>query len=140
MSENQPKGVEIHAARKAQVIEMNAATEARSLIEGIAGPQALGSKIKAALGQIARDTGLTPRRVRGLWNGEARAILSDEMEALRRVANRKASTNEFDAFAARLAAVEARLTAIDPEFHGPDTDALRHLHDRVRGLANGAGQ
>lgn len=64
---------------------MNAAIEVRDLIARIAGPQPLGHSIKAALRDVARKTGLKDRRVRALWNNEARAILANEMDMLRHI-------------------------------------------------------
>lgn len=137
MTEKSNANAAFSSASKSQVLEMGAAVEARSLIEEIAGPQALGGKIKSALDRVARRTGLSNRRVRGLWAGEAKAIRSEEMDALRRVA-KKVHTNELNDFAARLAAVEARLATLDADFHGPSLDALRDLHGRIRDLADGA--
>lgn len=63
---------------------MSSAIEARSLIEEIVGPVTIGTRLKTVLPKVASATGLTPRRIRGLWSGEAKAILHDEMNALRR--------------------------------------------------------
>lgn len=63
---------------------MSSAVEARSLIEQIVGPVTIGTKLKTVLPYVAEIAGLTPRRVRGLWSGDAKAILSKEMDALRR--------------------------------------------------------
>lgn len=71
------------APRKAGDV-MSSAVEARSLIEDIVGPVTIGTRLKTVLPKVASATGLTPRRIRGLWSGEAKAILHDEMNALRR--------------------------------------------------------
>lgn len=63
---------------------MSSAIEAHRLIEEIVGPVTIGTKLKTVLPKVAAATGLTPRRIRGLWSGEAKAILSEEMDALRR--------------------------------------------------------
>ena len=65
---------------------VSAAAEARSLLEAIAGPQPAGGKVKTALARVARITGLGQRRVRALWNSEARRIGADEIETLRAAA------------------------------------------------------
>lgn len=70
------------AARRAGDV-MSSAVEARSLIEEIIGPVTIGTKLKTVLPFVAHATGLTPRRVRGLWSGEAKAILHEEINALR---------------------------------------------------------
>ncbi len=62
---------------------MSAIYEARSLIIDIAGPVPLGAKVKTILARVADASGLSERRIRGIWNEEARAVLADELEALR---------------------------------------------------------
>ena len=74
---------------------MTAAVEARTLISRIAGLQPLGHSIKAALRDVARKTGIGDRRVRALWNREARSILSDEMDRLREVSALEEARNEL---------------------------------------------
>lgn len=60
--------------------------EARELIGVIAGPLAMGEKVKTTLGRVAVATGLRERRIRAIWHREARAITAAEMDCLRRVA------------------------------------------------------
>jgi len=131
VSDIHSKNAGISPAPTAEVFRMSAAVEARGLIEEIAGPAALGSKVKSALSDVAKATGLSHRRVRGIWNKEARRIDAEELDALRRAAHGRANTHDF---AARLEAVEARLAAIDPDFFVEDRAALRRAADRVRGL------
>ncbi|GAB6842135.1 hypothetical protein HNR00_004017 [Methylorubrum rhodinum] len=45
---------------------LTARTEARELVLQIAGPLRLGENVKGALARVARTTGLTDRRVRGI--------------------------------------------------------------------------
>ena len=63
---------------------MSSAAEARHLIEDIIGPVPIGTKLKAVLPFVADMTGLTERRIRGLWNMEAKALRAEELIALRR--------------------------------------------------------
>jgi hypothetical protein len=132
MSDQSPKNAGICPAPTAEVFKMSAAVEARDLIASIAGPAAIGSKVKEAFWRVAMQTGLSQRRVRGIWNNEARAIRAEELDALRRAAHGR--TSNANDFAARLEAVEARLAAIDPDFFEQDRVALRRAADRVRGL------
>lgn len=136
MSDPSSTSVESNSAKSAEVISMTAAVEARQLITAIAGPSTIGGGVKEALTRVARKTGLGHRRVRGIWNGEARAIRAEELDALRRAAKPKAETNALQDFASRLAAVEARLTSIDPEFHSGQIAELRDLHDRIGRLVS----
>jgi len=118
---------------------MNAAAEARDLIAEIAGPLQIGSKVKTAIGIVARRTGLTERRVRGLWNRE-RAVRADELEALRRAARAKQKAEfdvEMDELRQRLAMLEARLAVVDAAFHGPTREALRGQMGVHRRMADG---
>lgn len=104
---------------------MTAAAEARDLIVRIAGPQPLGSSVKGVLRLVARRTGLGDRRVRALWNKEARAILASEMDRLRQVALEEANAalREIDrATAAAEAALAFRQTDADrpmASYQGP---------------------
>lgn len=100
---------------------MSSACEAHQLIAQIAGAQALGSPIKTALGIVARRTGLTERRVRGIWHREARAIRAEELDALRRAAEAQKKA-DFDADISELRARLARLEAAAPV---APADALR---------------
>lgn len=92
---------------------MSSACEAHHLIGQIAGAQALGSPIKTALSIVARRTGLSERRVRGIWHKEARAIRAEELDALRRAAEAQKKA-EFDADISELRARLARLEAAAP--------------------------
>jgi hypothetical protein len=137
MSDQSPKNAGICPAPTAEVFKMSAAVEARDLIASIAGPAAIGSKVKEAFWRVAMQTGLSQRRVRGIWNREAKAIRAEELDALRRAAPGRVRVNDIEHFAARIEALESRLAAIDPEFHRSTIDAARHLNRRVRRLAHG---
>ncbi|BCM86864.1 hypothetical protein [Methylobacterium indicum] len=87
---------------------MTAQAEARQLVELIAGPVRLGENVKAALARVARLTGLGDRRVRGIWNGEARRIEAEEMDRLRRAALDASTLEDVDrAYRAHLARLRA---------------------------------
>ncbi len=87
---------------------MTAQAEARQLVELIAGPVRLGENVKAALARVARLTGLGDRRVRGIWNGEARRIEAEEMDRLRRTALDASTLEDVDrAYRAHLARLRA---------------------------------
>lgn len=92
---------------------ITATTEARTLIELIAGPLRLGENVKAALGRVAVATGLGDRRVRGIWNNEARSIRAEEMDRLRQVALDARTREELDhAYRAHLARLRAAQEAL----------------------------
>ncbi|MFG1454553.1 hypothetical protein V5F44_20220 [Xanthobacter sp. V2C-8] len=74
------------------------------------------TKLKSVLPFVAAMTGLTPRRIRGLWNQEARAVLADELDALRRAKEeaihaRNVATRNL--LARRGATAAAELEALD---------------------------
>jgi hypothetical protein len=130
MSEMRPTNVE--------KLPMNAACEARVLIREIAGQAPIGTPIKSALARVARVTGLGERRIRGLWNQEARAILDDEMQALRRAA-RKATheheqASELRSAASQFESLANRLEAIDPDLYREEVAAYRALAFGARTL------
>ncbi|KQP82881.1 hypothetical protein ASF57_12155 [Methylobacterium sp. Leaf117] len=109
-----------------------AQAEARHLVELIAGPMRLGENVKAALTRVSRATGLGDRRVRGIWNGEARRIEAQEMDRLRQVALDARTREEVDvAYQAHL----TRLRAYEQALRLPSEDQVGRLdHARV-GLA-----
>lgn len=72
----------------------------------------------------------TERRLRSWWNKECRKVefwqmvelaTAAEMAKLKREESRRESTE----LRARLAALDARLATIDPEFHRPTLEAMR---------------
>ncbi|WP_157182206.1 hypothetical protein [Methylobacterium sp. WSM2598] len=92
---------------------MSAQAEARQLVELIAGPVRLGENVKAALARVAQLTGLGDRRVRGIWNGEARRIEAAEMDRLRQVAiDARIQEDAARAYRAHLARLEACRQAV----------------------------
>lgn len=111
---------------------MSAQAEARHLVELIAGPMRLGENVKAALTRVSRATGLGDRRVRGIWNGEARRIEAQEMDRLRQVALDARTREDVDvAYQAHL----ARLRAYEQALRLPGENEVGRLdHARV-GLA-----
>lgn len=84
MAERYPAPVGEKSTARKVGDQMSSAVEARDLIEEIVGPVKLGTRLKTVLPWVAELTGLTPRRIRGIWNMEAKAVLGDELNALRR--------------------------------------------------------
>lgn len=68
----------------------------------------------------------TERRVRSIWNAEARRIDNYEMADLERAAAEEAK-NEFHQSINRAARMAAFLAAQDPDFHGAEVDRLREF-------------
>ena len=89
-----------------------------------------GEYLAVFFARVARRLGISERRVRAFWNGEARQVLAGEMDRLRALAAERAAKqeaaarHEHDALAGRIAIIEARLAAIDADFHGPARSAL----------------
>lgn len=114
----------------------SAMTAVRALIMEIAGPLPMGSRVKTALGRVAAATGLSERRVRAFWNGEARTVLAAEMDSLRRAAAENRKTNDARIrMAADFEALAERLAATDPAFFGGDIARLRDDAARLRRMA-----
>lgn len=68
----------------------------------------------------------TERRVRSIWNAEARRIDNYEMADLERAAAEEARS-EFHQSINRAARMAAFLAATEPDFHGPEIDRLREF-------------
>lgn len=68
----------------------------------------------------------TERRVRSIWNGEARRIDNYEMSDLEKAAAEEARS-EFTSSIKRAARMAAFLEAQDADFHGPEVDRLREF-------------
>lgn len=118
MLARRPKPLEF--SPKARSFDMSTAqAEARRMVELIAGPMRLGENVKSALARVARATGLGDRRVRSIWNGEARRIDATEMDRLRQVALDARTQEEarlaYRSHVARLQAARAALRIQDPD-------------------------
>ena len=116
---------------------ITAPSEARSLVELIAGPLRLGENVKAALSRVARTTGLPDRRVRGIWHHEARSIRSEEMDRLRQAAR--------DVRAEELARAEYRsavslIATCDATLRVPSADLARTSAREIGEGHDGAGR
>lgn len=72
----------------------------------------------------------TERRVRSIWNGEARRIDNYEMADLERAAAEEAKS-EFRQSVNRAARMAAFLAAQGEGFHGPEIDRLREFLGRL---------
>lgn len=84
---------------------MNAAVKAKALVIDIAGLAEMGRNLKSDFARVAEISGLSERRVRGIWNNEARKVSGDELTALER-ARQEAIDNEIADLRARLARLE----------------------------------
>ncbi|XYD07445.1 hypothetical protein R1A27_20270 [Methylobacterium sp. NMS12] len=125
------------AGKSPEAVMNTAPTEARCLIELIAGPLRLGENVKAALSRVARTTGLPDRRVRGIWHHEARSIRAEEMDRLRQAAR--------DARAKEQARAEYRsaltlIAACDATLRVPGEDLARSSAREVGEGHDGAGR
>lgn len=107
---------------------LTARTEARDLVLQIAGPLRLGENVKGALARVARATGLTDRRVRGIWHSEARSITAVEMDRLRHAARDaralEQARDEHRTVLAQIAACDAALGLPAPDLGGAPAAAL----------------
>ena len=90
---------------------------AESLREIVGGPEFYAGKLKQAFAVASRRTGLTVRRVRSLWNREAR-VWGDEIEILRRKRDEARATKNgtnTNEIRGRQADLLGRLQAIESE-------------------------
>lgn len=107
---------------------IGAQAEARELVSRIAGPLRLGENVKAVLSRVAEATGLGDRRVRGIWNGEARTIRAEEMDRLRAAAREARAVEDAQH---ELATLRARITACRDALRLPAEDVARAVADAV---------
>ncbi len=77
-----------------------------------------------------RPRAWTERRVRAIWNAEARRIDNYEMADLERAAAEEARS-EFQQSIRRAARMASFLASQDEDFHGPEIDRLREFFGRV---------
>jgi hypothetical protein len=84
---------------------MNAALRAKTLVVEIAGWREMGRNLKSDFARVAEASGLSERRIRGIWNDEARKVSGDELADLER-ARQEAINNEIRMLRARLARLE----------------------------------
>lgn len=123
--------MEISPKHKVHHMTASVLREARGHVAALIGNRPPGAKLKNAWPRLARILGTTERRVRAIWNGEARAVRADEMDALREAVARKKTANVTD-HASRLEAAARALETIDPDFHRSEIDRLRHVAGTLR--------
>lgn len=123
-----------------KVHDMTAAAlfEAQCHLRGLVDRFGASQPLKVVWPSIARRIGVNERRVRAIWHGEARAISSAEMDALRNAARHQASSIYQDtiAHAGRLEAAASALENIDAEFHRQQVDQLRNAASALRGAVS----
>lgn len=132
--------------RSTKDVEMTDVTMAQSLVRET-WPERAGRPVKTCIATIfealkrverrhpaavvaLRPRQWTERRVRSIWNGEARRIDNYEMADLERAAAEEARS-EFRQSVNRAARMAAFLAARDEDFHGPKIDRLQQF---IRGL------
>jgi len=108
-------------------------SDAMRLVRLAAEPRHVGDSAKAAIGRAARFLGWSFNRTRDLWYGQARRVEVCEMDALRALEQQR-DMAELDAERRKhfeqLAALRARLSTRDAEFHRGDIEAIDWLLKR----------
>lgn len=117
--------------------DMSVASAARAHISTIMIHVAPGLPLKSALPRVAAHLKLNARRVRALWNREARSILHEEIETmereLARISERELTTGLIK-HASRLEGYASRLALTDPDFHSEEIARLRRRAHLVRSV------
>lgn len=102
----------------------SASTEASDLLRRLVEPAPVGAHIETLIRSAAHKLGFTYSRAKSLWYGEARAILSIEMDALRSATRAKQDEAESVARAnyrriqERLERIEAALLSSHANHRG----------------------
>jgi len=108
--------------------------EARGYVATIIGKQPPGSPLKTHFPRVARLFGLSERRVRAFWHGEA-APSGQELDAMRLAVARnvgRQACDELIFYAARLEAAAIALEMMDADFHRTEIARLRDMARRIR--------
>jgi hypothetical protein len=117
--------------------------EAADLLRRVAEPRPVGDSVKAAINRAAFRVSLPPGRVQDLWYSEARMVRSNEMDAIRSAAARRAreEAKNRDAAFASLRSLRDTYAATDPEFYREQILAieqvLRDAGDRIHSVGEG---
>lgn len=129
------------SSKKVFLMSLAALREANGHVRGMVDAYGASQPLKAVLPAIARKIGSTERRIRAIWHGEARAISSAEMDALRAASRSISAPSHADILthADKLERAAAALESIDPEFHRVEIDRLRDAARRVRIAVAGEG-
>lgn len=111
---------------------MSATAEASQLVKAAAEPYRPGEGVQSAIRRAASRLGWSFGRTRRVWYEEARRIDRDEIERAREVAakhsrNAELLRREREQARTYLARLEARLTAIDPDFYEREIMAAREM-------------
>ena len=100
----------------------------QAMLRELSLPWAAGERMKTVLDRTSRLARLTYWRTFDIWYGKARRIELHEIEQIAealRIKREKAALNELHEAKVLLARVEARLNAIDADFHSAHIDGLR---------------
>lgn len=130
--------------KKGSRVVTSAALEMGRLVRLAASPVVPGEHIDYAIGRAARRLGFTRGRVKSFWYGKAKGPSPEELETARQVAVKHARDlellrNEHRRAVEILARLETRLATIDPDFHEPDTTALRDMARAASGAGDASG-
>jgi hypothetical protein len=135
----------VPSARSAKPIsepDMSIAIQARAHVGAVVQFVAPHLPMKSALPRAALFVGINARRLRALWNREARAVLAEEiakLEAARARIAERVITNEIHEHANRLEVHAARLASICPDSNRAEVDRLRDLARRARAVFDREG-
>lgn len=115
---------------------MSAVDEASTLLRKIAEPRPVGDSVKSAITRAARRVSalfpLSMSRAEDIWRKEARLIRAEEMDAIRRLADRRIveeAQRERSELERRISRLEALLVQ-DEDFYRSGLDALREMAGR----------
>lgn len=117
--------------------DMQVALVARAHLGAIIEHIAPGLPLKSALPRVAARLRINARRVRALWNKEARSILHEEIASMERelaLISERELTTGFLRHANRMEAYASRLALDDPDFHCAEIARLRRRAHLVRSV------
>jgi hypothetical protein len=108
----------------------------QAMLRELSLPWAAGERMKTVLDRTSRLARLTYWRTYDIWYGKARRVEPHEIDQIAEalaIKNEKAARNEIHEAKLLLARVEARLNAIDADFHSAHIDGLRSQTSHLGG-------
>lgn len=106
-----------------------------ALIRECAAPPINGETIKMQIARAARRLRWNPNRVFNVWYGRAELSQAEREQArnvmLKNTRNQEVIRDEFNRGLSIVIGAAERFAAVDPEFFGPQLDALRSMERKA---------
>jgi hypothetical protein len=115
----------------------------QAMLRELSLPWLAGERMKTVIDRTSRLARLTYWRTYDIWYGKARRVEPHEIDQIAEalaIKNEKAARNEIHEARILLARVEARLNAINSDFHSAHIDGLRSQASHLGGCNPSKGR